>query len=259
LDEYDPWGSVSKNEGDCDPTHRFTGKELDPETGIYYYGGRYYDQEISRFISPDPFVPAPDDPQNLNRYSYALNNPQKYIDPTGYAGEDWNYQYSFGLYGWVKFVIDLSSSPDKPRIVRPSKAAPNNMRRGDIKNEGRKELENVLAYVDECTGDDCPEGRPPPAIEPYGVDKPPKDRRCVPSTTLQRFLIPFQTTAARLLNRAVGVGYGGSVAAGMLMGFAYTYSYQTVVTPNGQVGVVETTSHFTGLPVNAERFRVRLA
>ncbi len=67
--EYDPWGSVSRSVGSIDPTHRFTGKELDPETGLYYYGGRYYDAEIGRFISPDPFVPQFDDPQSLNRYS----------------------------------------------------------------------------------------------------------------------------------------------------------------------------------------------
>lgn len=50
-------------------------------------GGRYYDQNIGRFISPDPFVQQPDDPQNLNRYSYVLNNPQGYIDPSGYFWE----------------------------------------------------------------------------------------------------------------------------------------------------------------------------
>jgi RHS repeat-associated protein len=83
LNEYDPWGGVSKTVGTIDPTHRFTGKELDPESGLYYYGGRYYDQEISRFISPDPFIQAPANPQALNRYSYTLNNPQNYIDPSG--------------------------------------------------------------------------------------------------------------------------------------------------------------------------------
>jgi RHS repeat-associated protein len=51
---------------------------------LYYYGGRYYDAEIGRFISPDPFVPQPGNPQSLNRYSYTLNNPQNYIDPSGY-------------------------------------------------------------------------------------------------------------------------------------------------------------------------------
>jgi RHS repeat-associated protein len=84
LNEYDPWGSVSRSEGTIDPTHRFNGKELDPESGLYYYGGRYYDPEISRFISPDPFIQTPDDPQSLNRYRYVINNPQNYIDPSGY-------------------------------------------------------------------------------------------------------------------------------------------------------------------------------
>jgi RHS repeat-associated protein len=84
LNEYDPWGTVSRTEGTIDPTNRFTGQDLDPETGLYYYGGRYYDAEIARFISPDPFVQDIFDPQNLNRYSYVVNNPQNYIDPDGY-------------------------------------------------------------------------------------------------------------------------------------------------------------------------------
>jgi RHS repeat-associated protein len=87
LNEYGPWGEVSRSEVSTppvDPDQRFTGQKLDPETGLYYYGGRYYDAEIGRFISPDPFVQTPFDPQNLNRYTYVLNNPQNYIDPSGY-------------------------------------------------------------------------------------------------------------------------------------------------------------------------------
>jgi RHS repeat-associated protein len=84
LNEYDPWGKVSKSTGNVDPTHRFTGKELDPESGLYYYGGRYYDPELARFVSADPFVPQPSDPQSLNRYSYVLNNPVNLIDPDGH-------------------------------------------------------------------------------------------------------------------------------------------------------------------------------
>ncbi|MBI4488708.1 MAG: hypothetical protein HY694_06450, partial [Deltaproteobacteria bacterium] len=82
--EYDPWGKVSREEGIGDSVRRFTGKQLDPESGLYYYGGRYYDPELGRFISPDPFVGQPDDPQNLNRYSYVGNNPVNYIDPSGF-------------------------------------------------------------------------------------------------------------------------------------------------------------------------------
>jgi RHS repeat-associated protein len=84
LNEYDPWGAVSRSEGTIDPDKRFTGQKLDPETGLYYYGGRYYDAEIGRFVSADPFVQTTYDPQNLNRYSYVINNPQNYIDPDGY-------------------------------------------------------------------------------------------------------------------------------------------------------------------------------
>ncbi|MBI4487782.1 MAG: RHS repeat-associated core domain-containing protein [Deltaproteobacteria bacterium] len=84
LIEYDPWGKVSREEGIGDSVRRFTGKQLDPESGLYYYGGRYYDADLGRFISPDPFVGQPDDPQNLNRYSYVGNNPVNYIDPSGF-------------------------------------------------------------------------------------------------------------------------------------------------------------------------------
>jgi len=59
---------------------------LDDNTGLYYYNARYYDPEIGRFISPDTIVPNPANPQSLNRYSYCLNNPLKYIDPSGHGG-----------------------------------------------------------------------------------------------------------------------------------------------------------------------------
>lgn len=91
LNEYDPWGKVSRSEGNVDPTHRFTGQELDSESDIHYYGGRYYHQALGRFISPDPFVQDPNDPQNVNRYSYVLNSPQNYIDPSGYFWIDSDY------------------------------------------------------------------------------------------------------------------------------------------------------------------------
>jgi hypothetical protein len=50
--------------------------------------GRVYDPMIGRFLSPDPYVQAPGHSQSYNRYSYVLNNPLKYTDPTG---EFWNF------------------------------------------------------------------------------------------------------------------------------------------------------------------------
>lgn len=61
---------------------KFTGQRLDA-TDLYYYGARFYDPNIGRFISPDTIVPDATNPQAFNRYSYVLNNPLKYIDPTG--------------------------------------------------------------------------------------------------------------------------------------------------------------------------------
>jgi RHS repeat-associated protein len=62
----------------------FTGQRLD-DTGLYYYGARYYDAGMGRFISPDTIVPDPANPQSFNRYSYCLNNPLKYLDPSGHV------------------------------------------------------------------------------------------------------------------------------------------------------------------------------
>jgi RHS repeat-associated protein len=85
LVEYTPWGEVSRSEGNADLTHGFTGQFLDPESGLMYYGGRYYDPALGRFINPDPFVPEPGNPQALNRYSYVINNPVNATDPSGFS------------------------------------------------------------------------------------------------------------------------------------------------------------------------------
>lgn len=64
---------------------QFTLKERDNETGLDYFGARYYGSIQGRFTSPDPLMASAEtgDPQSWNRYSYALNNPLRYIDPDG--------------------------------------------------------------------------------------------------------------------------------------------------------------------------------
>jgi RHS repeat-associated protein len=80
---YFPFGETRLDSGSVDLSYKYTGKEEDEETGLYYYGARYYDPVLARFISPDSFVPDYTNPQSLNRYSYVLNNPLIYIDPMG--------------------------------------------------------------------------------------------------------------------------------------------------------------------------------
>ncbi|MDR2972271.1 MAG: RHS repeat-associated core domain-containing protein, partial [Bacteroidales bacterium] len=61
----------------------FTGHEHYPELKIINMNGRLYDPVIGRFFSPDTYVQNPGFTQSFNRYSYCLNNPLKYVDPSG--------------------------------------------------------------------------------------------------------------------------------------------------------------------------------
>jgi RHS repeat-associated protein len=100
----------------------FTGQRLDG-TGLYYYGARYYDASIGRFISADTIVQSPGNPQTLNRYSYCLNNPLAYIDPTGHtvliqnedAALEWsimNLEFRLEIPSWVMGWAYLRSAWD---------------------------------------------------------------------------------------------------------------------------------------------------
>jgi RHS repeat-associated protein len=64
-------------------THKFTGKERDPESGLDYLSARYYSSNLGRFSSPDPLGGHQEDAQTLNRYAYVRNNPLNLTDPTG--------------------------------------------------------------------------------------------------------------------------------------------------------------------------------
>jgi RHS repeat-associated protein len=96
--EYRPFGETKVEEGILNARKKFTGKELDEETGLYNFLARFYDPKMGRFIVADPIDYSDSgirlaggknlqaflaNPQNLNRYTYCLNNPLKYIDPDG--------------------------------------------------------------------------------------------------------------------------------------------------------------------------------
>ncbi len=61
----------------------YTGHQRLDQFGLINMNGRMYDPMLGRFLSPDNYVQAPDYTQNFNRYSYVLNNPLKYTDPSG--------------------------------------------------------------------------------------------------------------------------------------------------------------------------------
>jgi RHS repeat-associated protein len=76
--QYDPWGNIQT--GATQGGYAFTGREWDPETGLYYYRARYYDPAAAHFLGDDPLGFD----GGMNRYSYVLDNPTDFRDPLGW-------------------------------------------------------------------------------------------------------------------------------------------------------------------------------
>ncbi len=111
---YGVWGEIRANSippgaaaGTPDVRGKFTGQRYDDDTGYYYYGARYYDPQIGRFLQPDSVIPGLSNPQALNRYAYVLNDPMGFTDPTGnvpqWLSSTWNAFSSAGsaVYGFA--------------------------------------------------------------------------------------------------------------------------------------------------------------
>ena len=88
--DYYPWGGELQFVNNDSNHYKFTGKERDSETGLDYFGARYYGNWLGRFITPDwnaTPVPVPyadlTDPQTLNQYSYVRNIPTSKADVDG--------------------------------------------------------------------------------------------------------------------------------------------------------------------------------
>jgi len=82
---YFAFGTPRASTGNLQTDFTFTGQKFDQSDSLMYYGARYYDAQLGRFISADTMVPFTVEPQFLNRYSYTLNNPVRYTDPTGHC------------------------------------------------------------------------------------------------------------------------------------------------------------------------------
>ena len=80
---YDAFGVPTETNGDIENPFRYGGYVYDEETGLYYIKSRFYDASIARFIQEDIYAGKYSDPLSLNLYTYVLNNPLRYLDPTG--------------------------------------------------------------------------------------------------------------------------------------------------------------------------------
>jgi len=102
---YDAWGQLRDPDSQAvyapgtEPElflgRGYTGHEQLPVFGLVNMNARLYDPALGRFLSPDPYVQNPTSVQNFNRYSYALNNPLRYTDPSGESFWPWFAGLSF--------------------------------------------------------------------------------------------------------------------------------------------------------------------
>ncbi|SHE86162.1 RHS repeat-associated core domain-containing protein [Flavobacterium fontis] len=91
--------------------YKFSGKELDEETGLYYYGARYYDPKVSIWLSVDPL--AEKFPE-WSPYNYCLNNPVVLLDPDGRSPIDPKFVFSQTQFdSYLNYIIKNMNTPQR--------------------------------------------------------------------------------------------------------------------------------------------------
>jgi RHS repeat-associated protein len=146
---------------------QFTGKELDAETGLYYYGARYLDPKTSRWLSGDPALgeylpvaPVNDEAKkrnqnlpgqggvfnyvNLHAYHYAGNNPVKYVDPDGRESLDDIFDIIDKSIVVVKGVEEFISDLHKPEARTVEGLYRINQKAEELKNTIIKNGEYII-------------------------------------------------------------------------------------------------------------------
>ncbi len=91
---YDSFGKLTNSTGSLVNPFRYTARESDTETGLYYYRARYYDPTIGRFIREDPTKEVI---KGLNFYAYVRSSAPNFLDPTGTGPSDWLKKIGEGL------------------------------------------------------------------------------------------------------------------------------------------------------------------
>ncbi len=110
--------------GDYTNRYKFNGKELDEETGFYYYGARYYNPKFSIWLTTDPLA---EKFPNASPYAYCLNNPVNMVDPDGREGKpvngnpDWASQFGHYVHQRANYEGIWNRYSNKPGISEKGK------------------------------------------------------------------------------------------------------------------------------------------
>jgi RHS repeat-associated protein len=114
---YLPYGE-ERWTNEAQPTDfTFTGQRAERGFGLLDYNARYYDPGLGRFISADTVVPEAGNPQALNRYSYVLNSPLKYADPTGHCWDPLTGSADKCLAAWQRTIDAYEAGERRPGVL----------------------------------------------------------------------------------------------------------------------------------------------
>ena len=113
---YDPWGNVISSTGTLTNPLRFTAREWDAESGLYFYRTRYYDPQAGRFISRDPIGLW----GGINTYSYVANSPVLLNDPFGLQVELCRRVADLPLNDWIGAEHHWIRTPEQEAGMGPA-------------------------------------------------------------------------------------------------------------------------------------------
>ncbi len=103
---YDSYGNLTASTGSLVNSFRYTGREFDSETNLYYYRARYYDSGAGRFVGEDPLRCR----KSFDFFSYVRNSPMTFVDPSGPCHVEMRFAtLGAGLYAHACLLVTLLS------------------------------------------------------------------------------------------------------------------------------------------------------
>jgi len=152
---YRPFGQPRLTPGITQTDRGFTGQRSQSAAGLQDFNARWFDTSLGAFASPDSLVQYAFSPQALNRYSYVLNNPLTYSDPTGHRacegpmGECWYTDPdpnigTMPVWGWESTVETVGQAVNGLTTVRIT---------GDVTPSQREELQRTAAEAIQLSGE----------------------------------------------------------------------------------------------------------